>query len=414
LPLHSGFSESEQATVNMRRDDLLKPLRKRSLAERLWARRPGLLALAYAMTVCAMAGGSFWATRQPLPFAGEPIIVVAVPPAEQITTASTDDHSAGEQMAEAEPADVPLGDEYIGNSRQDAVIVEESMTQDTYQQEASLVVSPRRPLTPSPVPSITETTNWGPLPRIGPRGDSAAKVYARRTSLSVIHSEAPKIALLLGGMGLNKMLTQKAIKELPSDITLAFAPYGIDLQQQVNKARSEGHEVFLQVPMEPIGFPANNPGPRTLAGDAPDADNLDALRWHMSRFTGYAGIVNYQGSRFLSMPKPLRPVLGEVKDRGLYFLEDGSMALSSTEASAKITKTKVQRAKVVIDADPSPEAIISALTLLEEQATGTGFAIGTGSGLEVTIDTVGEWAKAAAERGIVLVPISASFKGRAG
>ncbi len=404
----------------MRRDELLKPLRKRSLAERLWAKRPSPLALAYAATIISLAGGSFWATRQPLPFAGEPIVVVAVPPVEEITTASTapaeDDIAANaeEQAASVETPDAPAGEEFIGNSRQDAVVIEGPMEQDTYQQHANLVVSPRRPLTPSPVPSITETSAWGPLPKVSARGESAAKLYARKTSLSVIHSDAPKIAILLGGMGLNRTLTQKAIKELPSDVTLAFAPYGNDLQEQVDKARNQGHEVFLQVPMEPIGFPANNPGPKTLVGDAPDADNLDALRWHMSRFTGYAGLINYQGSRFLSMPKALRPVLSEVKDRGLYFLEDGSMSLSSTESTANITKAKVQRAKVVIDADPSPEAIVSALTLLEEQATGTGFAIGTGSGLEVTINTVKEWAKAAAERGIVLVPISASFKGRTG
>jgi polysaccharide deacetylase 2 family uncharacterized protein YibQ len=400
----------------MRRDELLKPLRKRSLAERLWAKRPSPLALAYAATILCLAGGSFWATRQPLPFAGEPVVVVAVPPVEEITTASTapaeDDTAAEEQTAEQSEA--PAGEEFIGNNRQDAVIIEGGVEQDTYQQEASLVVSPRRPLTPSPVPSITETSAWGPLPKVSARGDTAAKTYARKTSLSVIHSDAPKIAILLGGMGLNRTLTQKAIKELPSDVTLAFAPYGNDLQEQVDKARNQGHEVFLQVPMEPVGFPANNPGPKTLVGDAPDAENLDALRWHMSRFTGYVGLVNYQGSRFLSMPGPLRPVFGEMKDRGLYFLEDGSMALSSTESMASITKAKVQRAKVVIDSDPSPQAIISALTLLEEQATGTGFAIGTGSGLEVTIDTVRDWAKAAAERGIVLVPISASFKGRTG
>jgi uncharacterized protein len=401
----------------MRRDELLKPLRKRSLAERLWARRPSPLAMAYAATILCLAGGSFWATRQPLPFAGEPVVVVAVPPVEEITTASTappENDAAEEQVASEEQSGVPSGEEFIGNNRQDAVIVEGAVEQDTYQQEASLVVSPRRPLTPSPVPSITETSAWGPLPKISRQGDTAAKTYARKTSLSVIHSDAPKIALLLGGMGLNRTLTQKAIKELPSDVTLAFAPYGNDLQEQVDKARNEGHEVFLQVPMEPIGFPANNPGPKTLVADAPDAENLNALRWHMSRFTGYAGVVNYQGSKFLSIPKALRPVFGEVKDRGLYFLEDGSMALSSTESAASITKARVQRAKVVIDADPSPEAIISALTLLEEQATGTGLAIGTGSGLEVTIDTVRDWAKAAAERGIVLVPISASFKGRTG
>jgi uncharacterized protein len=54
------------------------------------------------------------------------------------------------------------------------------------------------------------------------------------------------------------------------------------------------------------------------------------------------------------------------------------------------------------------------LTLLEEQATGTGLAVGTGTGLEVTINTVREWAKAAAERGIILIPITASYKGRTG
>ena len=141
---------------------------------------------------------------------------------------------------------------------------------------------------------------------------------------------------------------------------------------------------------------------------------MDALRWHMSRFTGYAGVVNYMGGRFLAMPKALRPMFSELKERGIIFLEDGSMALSSTEATGKLARAQVKRAKVVIDSNPTPQAIIAALTLLEEEATGTGFAVGTGSGLEVTIDTVRDWAKAAAERGIVLVPITASFKGRTG
>ena len=399
----------------MRRDELTKPLRKRSLAERLWEKRPRLLTMAYAVTITGLVGGSYWATKQPLPFAGEPIVVVSVPPAEEITTASTAPaepgaaEPAGEELAEA-----PAENETVDDPNQPALVVEEPVRQDVYQQDANLVVSPRRPLTPSPQPAITETSSWGPLPIISAQGDKASKIYARKTSLSVIHSDAPKIALLLGGMGLNKKLTQRAIKELPADITLGFAPYGNELQEQVDKARNEGHEVFLQVPMEPVGFPANNPGPKTLVGDASEAENLNALRWHMSRFTGYAGVVNYQGSRFLSMPKSLRPVFSELKNRGVFFLEDGSMALSSTENAAKLAKAQVKRSKVVIDADPTPQAIISALTLLEEQATGTGFAIGTGSGLEVTIDTVRDWAKAAAERGIVLVPISASFKGRTG
>jgi polysaccharide deacetylase 2 family uncharacterized protein YibQ len=67
---------------------------------------------------------------------------------------------------------------------------------------------------------------------------------------------------------------------------------------------------------------------------------------------------------------------------------------------------------VVIDADPSPQSIAAQLELLEGEARTNGIAIGTGAGLDVTIDTIKQWAEGARERGIVLVPVSAAYKGR--
>jgi uncharacterized protein len=408
----------------MRRDELKQPLRKQGPFSRLWRKRPGLLPVCYAAIALGFGGAGYWAVTTPMPFAGEPVVVVSVPPArEVVATASTEKVEAEAapetETAEAPPAEDPPPEQDVATASleqvgEGEVIVQEPARVDTYQQDAAIVVSPRRPLTPAPQMKVTEVAAVGQLPRIGKAGERPSRVYERTTSLNVIHSDSPKIALLLGGMGLNEKLTQKAIKELPADITFAFAPYGGNLQEQVNRARSEGHEVFLQVPLEPIGFPAANPGPRTLTGEASAAENIDALQWHMSRFTGYAGVVNYMGSRFLAMPQAIRPVLSELKQRGLVFLEDGSLALSSTETAAKGMNMPIRRAQVVIDTDPNPQSIIAQLTLLEEQATGTGFAVGTGTGLDVTINTVREWAKAAAERGIILVPITASYKGRKG
>jgi uncharacterized protein len=404
----------------MRRDELRQPLRRQGLLDRLWTRRPSLLIASYAAIAAAFAGSGYWAMTKPMPFAGEPIVVVSVPPARVVeNTASTDAAPQEEQQAEADaaPADEqvaetpPLELEQVGEPE---VTIPEPIQSDTYQQGTAIIVSPRRPLTPAPQMKVTEVSTYGQLPKVSKSGEKPSIIYERTTSLNVIHSDSPKIALLLGGMGLNEKLTTRAVKELPADVTLAFAPYGNNLQEQVDRARKEGHEVFLQVPLEPIGFPSNNPGPKTLVGDASEAENIDSLRWHMSRFTGYAGVVNYMGTRFLAMPKAIKPVLVELKQRGLVFVEDGSMTLSSAETAAKGTGMVVRKAQVVIDRDPSPQAIISQLTLLEEQATGTGFAVGTGTGLEVTIDTVRDWAKAAAERGIILVPMTASFKGRTG
>ena len=68
-----------------------------------------------------------------------------------------------------------------------------------------------------------------------------------------------------------------------------------------------GHEVLLEVPMEPFDFPDSDPGPHTLrAGEDEDA-NIERLNWALSRFTGYAGVTNLLGQRFLSDAMPCRP-----------------------------------------------------------------------------------------------------------
>jgi polysaccharide deacetylase 2 family uncharacterized protein YibQ len=376
----------------MPRDELRQPLRKRSLFERLWAKRPSALAAASLIAIAAFGSGFYWLSRIPHPLAGEPVIAVAIPPLEEIQTSSTEP-AASEEQAEAE-----------------APPEEQAEAEPAGDQQAVIVISGRRSLRKAPVSTVLEVTSIGQLPRVR-GGTKPSDVYARSTPLSILQSDQPKIAILLGGMGLNAKLTERATKELPGEITFAFAPYGEKLQDQVDEARDQGHEVMLQVPMEPVGYPGTNPGPRTLLVDAKPDDNRNMLHWHMSRFTGYTGIVNYMGGRFLLEPKAAKPVLDEMKKRGLYYLEDATVSLTASSGIAKSNGLKVQRSQIVIDADPAPESIAQALKQLESEARANGMAVATGSGLAVTIDAVAEWARSAQERGILLVPISAAYKG---
>lgn len=383
----------------MPRDELRQPLRKRSMAERLWAKRPSALMLACLAAAAGYIGGGAWVTRIPHDLAGEPVVMLAVPPVEDIKTATIEPPApADEQTTEIES---------VSSEEQNA-----EPPPDTYQDEATIIVSGRRPLRPAPIKAVTETTDDGPLPRISSGGKKPFDVYAQITPMAVTNSDRPKIAIVLGGMGLNAKLTQKAIKELPGDVTFGFAPYGEGLQEQVNRARAQGHEIMLQLPMEPLGYPANNPGPHTLLADAAEADNLKALHWHLTRFAGYSGITNYMGGRFLANPPSLRPVLAEMKARGLVFLEDAATSKSSVEDMAKVTGLRTRHADVVIDAVADSASIAAALAELEDLAKANGFAVGTGSGLDVTIDTVAEWARQLQGKGIVLVPVSAVYKGR--
>jgi uncharacterized protein len=362
----------------------------------------------YALVIAGFIGGGYWLTKQPMPFAGEPQISLNVPPVEEIKTASV------EPLPEAEPqAPVEEVAAEPEPTKASAKIVE-PVTQQNFQQDATIYVSANQPLAKAPALGAVEAAVMGPLPRITPQGKKPYDLYARSVPMGLTHSEAPKIVIILGGMGLNEKLSAKAAKDLPADITLAFAPYGENLQAQVNKARANGHEVLLQLPLEPVGYPATNPGPKTLLADGPDADNLESLQWHMSRFTGYTGVVNYMGGRFLSAAPAIKPMLVELKKRGILFLEDGSLPLSATDGVAKSMQMQVRHANSVIDLDGNPTSILAALNLLEEEAKANGIAIGTGTGLEMTITTVGEWAKTAADRGIIILPASAAFKGRLG
>ncbi len=385
----------------MSRDELRQPLKKRSTGQRLWARRPSLLFATSFLATAGFVGLGIWAVATPYPFAGEPIVIAAIPAAEEIKTAAIEEVASAEPEAPAAEEDIEARDEAPAQA-------------DVYQTESGIVVSPRRPLRPAPMADLIETSGIGQLPRIGPGNRKPSDVYARLTPMGVLHSSQPKIAILLGGMGLNPKLTQRATRNLPGDITFAFAPYGDNLQEQVNKARANGHEVLLQLPMEPMGFPANNPGPKTLLSDADDVANIEALHWHMSRFAGYTGITNYMGGKLLNSPKALKPVMQELKKRGLIYLEDASTAATVSEEVAQRANVPHRSSEIVIDSVATPEGIATALELLEAEAKSNGFAVGTGSGLEVTQEAVEEWAKGLREKGIILVPVSALYKGRLG
>jgi polysaccharide deacetylase 2 family uncharacterized protein YibQ len=397
----------------MRRDELRQPLQKRSLLTRLWQQRPSALVSAYACLLVAYGSGGAWLVHQRLPFAGEPQVAQAIPALEKVETAKpvvVTEEAVGKDPAIA--GDIASVDvQTAATDPAPEAPAKKVVKLDKY---VTIITNSRPSLAHAPVAAVTEDTANGPLPRIAANGKKPSDVYGKSVSLGTIHSDAPKIVIILGGMGLNEKLTRQAITDLPADVTFAFAPYGNNLQSQVDKARDDGHEVFLQLPMEPVGFPANNPGPKTLLADAATGANQESLTWLMSRFAGYAGVINYMGGRFLAAPGAVKPLLSEVKRRGLAFMEDGSVPLSSTDQVAAMLNMPIRHGASVIDQNPDAASISAALDMLEELARKGEVAIGSGTGLDVTIATVRDWAREAQGRGVIIVPATAAFKGRTG
>jgi uncharacterized protein len=251
--------------------------------------------------------------------------------------------------------------------------------------------------------ALIENSDMGPLPVRSADGRRPVDVYARPWS----GTRGARVAIVIGGLGLSQTGTQEAIEKLPSEVTLAFAPQGNSIGRWMQSGRQKGHEILMQAPLEPFDYPNVNPGRNTLTVDATAAENLESLHWTLSRTTNYTGIMNYMGARFVADPAAMGPVMADLGKRGLLYLDDGSTARSVAPELALKNGVPFAAGDVIIDADRDRGAILKKLDQLEATARAKGFALGTGSAFDITVDAVTSWVAEAKKRGIEIVPVSA-------
>lgn len=252
-------------------------------------------------------------------------------------------------------------------------------------------------------PGLIEQSNQGPLPRVSNEGARAFDVYAASPPDT---QDRAKIALIISELGMRSRSTRRAIADLPSRVTFAFSPYASNLMEWGEQARRTGHEVLLMVPMEPVNYPQNDPGPLSLLTSRSPRENINLLKSSLGRMTGYVGIVNHMGSRFTAASESLRPVLEEVQRRGLMLVDSRSTPYSRAASMARAIGLPTAFNNAYIDEDVNPAVIAQQLEELEKRARVYNYAVGMGRPYPVTIDAVKVWAAGLPERGFELVPIT--------
>ena len=254
-----------------------------------------------------------------------------------------------------------------------------------------------------PDKALIEESETGPLPVRAADGRRPFDVYARPWS----GTRGAKVAIVLGGLGVSQTGTQAAIAKLPPEVTLAFASGGNSLGRWMQQARQSGHEIVMQVPLEPFDYPNVDPGRNTLTLAATPEENGKSLRWALSRITNYTGVMNYMGARFVADRDSMNLLMSELGKRGLMYLDDGSTARTLAPDLAQKNGVPFATGDGAIDDERDRTAILKKLDQLEATARAKGTAIGTASAFDVSVDAVTEWVAEAKKRGIEIVPVSA-------
>ena len=220
--------------------------------------------------------------------------------------------------------------------------------------------------------------------------------------------QRPRIAVVLTGLGLSDSATQAAIDNLPPAITLSFSPYARGLERWIALARARGHEVMIDLPMEPASFPNDDPGPQALLTSLSTEDNLDRLDWVLSRGSAYVGVAGAMGSRFTASRTHMEVLLQELKSRGLIFLDNRTTERSVAPAvAAEIGLKSAFNNRSIDERQASRVAIDARLAQIERIALSEGSAVAMAQPYPVTLQRLADWSTEITARGMVIAPISA-------
>ena len=210
----------------------------------------------------------------------------------------------------------------------------------------------------------------------------------------------PRLAVMLDDLGLDPAAARRAI-DLPPGVTLDFLPYGRELDRLAAAAAARGHDVFLHLPLEPVGDA--DPGPNALLTGLAPAEVARRLAWAFGRLPGAVGVNNHMGSRGTADPGLMLAVLAEVARRGLVFVDSRTTPFSVAPGIAGRLGLPFAARDVFLDNEPTAEAVQARLAEAERVARRHGGAIAIGHPYPATLAVLAGWLPDAERRGVRLV-----------
>lgn len=215
-----------------------------------------------------------------------------------------------------------------------------------------------------------------------------------------------KIALLITNLGLNRKATELALN-LPTECALGFLPYTKTLKPLMHKAQSNGHEVYLYLPMQ-TSKNSENQGKHMLTSDLAPEELAARLNVILNSHSKYHGVYTNYKEVFSDDHKAFLLLLDQVAQQNLLFVSGKAKNDKTTKA---LTENKnIVFSNLVIDEEADKKSIALQLENLTKLAQQNGVAVGYSQGFTLTIEMLSEWIQSLQKKGIKLIPISKLFE----
>lgn len=230
-------------------------------------------------------------------------------------------------------------------------------------------------------------------------------VLVRQPARKAATADVAKVAIVIDDFGYDGRLARRFL-QIDASLSFSVLPNGTFSKSIARRVLQAGRELLLHLPMEPKGYPEVNPGIGALLTEMTDREIVTALRRNLDALPSVKGVNNHMGSEFCENKEKLRPVMRELKNRGLFFVD--SRTTSGTQAYRVAQEEEVSSAErnVFLDNIQSPQAVRRQLKKLIQLAKLKGQAIGIAHPHEVTLKVLKEDLSKLSSNGVELVPVS--------
>jgi polysaccharide deacetylase 2 family uncharacterized protein YibQ len=108
---------------------------------------------------------------------------------------------------------------------------------------------------------------------------------------------------------------------LDKNLTFAILPHLSYSEEVMEKAVAAGIETIIHMPMEPITYPTNDPGPNAIYVHLSEREISKKMEKYISELHLCKGANNHMGSMATTDVNVMTAVLTELKKNGLYFVD---------------------------------------------------------------------------------------------
>jgi uncharacterized protein len=217
--------------------------------------------------------------------------------------------------------------------------------------------------------------------------------------------DKPRVAIIMDDLGRDVSVAKQTIA-LEYQVTMSILPNERHASEIATLAHRRGREVMIHIPMEPVGYPAANPGEGALFVDLSTEEIQRRFMSYLDRIPYAVGGNNHMGSKFTTDQQGMHTVLDLMRREGLFFVDSRTTGSSIALEEARRLKIPATARDVFLDNDADVERIARQIRKLVVLAGKKGSAVGICHPHPETLAALQQQLPLLIRDGIVVVPVS--------